>query len=108
MASDTAVNSQITDAVTQANTKILGDAPTSAESDLHQSMTRLIRSSAVDGMSSQQIAATIHRAAKDSGIALLYPVPPTSAPVTDSDVMAYLQRIIDEHTAATKSGESST
>jgi len=40
MAFPTAVNSQITDSITQANTKVLGDAPAMAMGNLYQATHR--------------------------------------------------------------------
>jgi hypothetical protein len=40
MAQDTPVNAQITDAVTQANVKVLGDAPAMAMGTLYQSIAQ--------------------------------------------------------------------
>jgi hypothetical protein len=46
MADPTAVNSQITDAVTQANTKILGDAPAMAMINLFQATAQTFANAA--------------------------------------------------------------
>ena len=42
MAADTPVNSQVTDAVTQTNVKVLGEAPAQSMALVYQSMARSI------------------------------------------------------------------
>ncbi|WP_299921105.1 RebB family R body protein [uncultured Pelagimonas sp.] len=72
MAEPTAVNSQITDAVTQANVKVLGEAPAMAMGTLFQTMahsTGLLFENAVSA--SQQLNITA-QAATTMGVSLLY------------------------------------
>ncbi len=72
MAEPTAVNSQITDAVTQANVKVLGEAPAMAMGTLFQTMahsTGLLFENAVSA--SQQVNITA-QAATTMGVSLLY------------------------------------
>ena len=54
MASDTAVNSQITDAVTQSNVKVLGDAPAVAVSLLYQATAQALANAAHNATMAQQ------------------------------------------------------
>jgi hypothetical protein len=60
MAFPTAVNSQITDAVTQANVKVLGDAPAMAMGNLYQATahaTGLALQNAVNAQQQSQVLA---------------------------------------------------
>ncbi len=54
MAFPTAVNSQITDAVTQANLKVLGDAPAQAMGSLFQAVAHAASLAAQNATSNQQ------------------------------------------------------
>ena len=54
MAFPTAVNSQITDSVTQANTKVLGDSPAQALSTLYQNVAQSMAMAAQNAVAQQQ------------------------------------------------------
>ena len=54
MAFPTAVNDQITDAVTQSNVKVVGDAPAQAMGSLYQSMAQSAGLAAQNAVSHQQ------------------------------------------------------
>lgn len=54
MAFPTSVNSQITDAVTQTNVKVLGDAPAMAMGSLYQSLANSLSLAAQNAVSAQQ------------------------------------------------------
>jgi hypothetical protein len=56
MAFPTAVNDQITDAVTQTNVKVLGDAPAQAMSSLYQATAQAMGIAAQNAVSQQQAA----------------------------------------------------
>ena len=56
MAFPTAVNDQITDSVTQANVKVLGDAPAVALASLYQSTAFALSLAAQNAASAQQQA----------------------------------------------------
>ena len=53
MANDTAVNSQITDAVTQTNVKVLGEAPAQAMALVYQTMAHSISLAMQNAMQAQ-------------------------------------------------------
>lgn len=53
MADNTPVNSQITDAVTQTNVKVLGEAPAQAMAALYQTMAHSISLSMQNAMQAQ-------------------------------------------------------
>lgn len=63
MAIPTAVNGQITDAVTQANVKVLGDAPAQAMGSLYQSISSSMGLSSQNAIANQQNVNTIANAA---------------------------------------------
>jgi Killing trait len=62
MAFPTAVNNQITDAVTQANVKVLGDAPALAVAQLYQATAQAMSIAAQNATAAQQNAATLAQA----------------------------------------------
>lgn len=68
----TIVNPQITDAVTQTNVKILGDAPAMAMGLLYQATAQALANAAHNATVMQQHANTILQATTTQGVALLY------------------------------------
>lgn len=79
MAFPTAVNSQITDSVTQANVKVLGDAPAIAMGNLFQATAQALGNAAHNATSAQQQAAVAAQAATTMGVATLYALDTASA-----------------------------
>jgi len=74
MAFPTLVNGQITDAVTQANVKVLGDAPAIALGNLYQATAQALANAAHNATSAQQQAAITAQAATTMGVATLYSI----------------------------------
>lgn len=74
MAFPTAVNDQITDSITQANTKVLGDAPAIAVGNLYQATAQALSNAAHNAANAQQQASITAQAALTQGIATLYSV----------------------------------
>ncbi|HAA22722.1 MAG TPA: glycerol-3-phosphate dehydrogenase [Cytophagales bacterium] len=74
MASPTAVNSQITDSVTQANTKVLGDAPAVAMGNLYQATAQALGNAAHNANTAQQQTNIAAQAATTQGVATLYAI----------------------------------
>lgn len=72
MAFPTAVNSQITDSVTQANVKVLGDAPAIAMGNLFQATSQALANAAHNATTAQQQTNITAQAATTMGVALLY------------------------------------
>lgn len=72
MAFPTAVNSQITDAVTQSNVKVLADAPAVAMANLYQATAQALANAAHNATAAQQQTNVLHQAATTMGVALLY------------------------------------
>ncbi|HTB79771.1 MAG TPA: RebB family R body protein [Opitutaceae bacterium] len=62
MADVTPVNGQITDAVTQANVKVLGDAPAMAMGSLFQATAQALANAAHNATAQQQNAASLAQA----------------------------------------------
>lgn len=72
MAFPTAVNSQITDSVTQSNVKVLGDAPAVAMGNLYQATAQALSNSAHNATAAQQQTGVTAQAATTMGVATLY------------------------------------
>lgn len=72
MAFPTAVNSQITDSVTQANTQVIGTAPAVAMGNLFQATAQALANAAHNATMAQQQAYVTAQAATTMGVALLY------------------------------------
>ncbi|OZB59320.1 MAG: RebB like protein [Lysobacterales bacterium 14-68-21] len=62
MAFPTSVNSQITDAVTQANVKVLADAPAMALGSLYQTLAQASGMAAQNATANQQAANQVSQA----------------------------------------------
>jgi hypothetical protein len=72
MAFPTAVNSQITDSVTQANVQTLGAAPAIAMGNLYQATAQALANAAHNATLAQQQMYVTAQAATTAGVALLY------------------------------------
>jgi hypothetical protein len=71
MAFPTAVNSQITDSITQANTKVLGDAPAVAMGNLMMATSQALSNAAHNATNNQQQANVTTQAATTAGVSTL-------------------------------------
>lgn len=74
MALNTAVNSQITDSVTQSNVKVLSEASALSLSNLYQVVSQSLGLSAQNAVFAQQQANMIHQAATTQGVNLIYSI----------------------------------
>ena len=83
MAFPTSVNDQITDAVTQANVKVLGDAPATAMGNLYQATAQALANAAQNATSAQQQSNVLAEAATTLGMAAILGSP-TSEPTVKS------------------------
>lgn len=72
MAFPTSVNSQITDSITQANVKVLGDAPAVAMGNLYQATAQALANAAHNATTAQQQTNVTAQAATTQGVSLLY------------------------------------
>ncbi|MCY7295023.1 RebB family R body protein [Alteromonas sp. a30] len=72
MAFPTSVNNQITDSVTQANVKVLGDAPAIAMGNLFQATSQALGNAAHNATTAQQQTNVTAQAATTMGVTTLY------------------------------------
>lgn len=87
MALDTPVNSQITDAVTQANLNVLGDGPAMAMGSVYQSLAHSTGILFENAVAAQQQQAVLAQAATNVGVMQLYSLAAQSADkLASSDV----------------------
>jgi len=68
---DPPVNPQITDAITQTNVKVLGEAPAMALGSLYQTISNSVAMAAANAVYSQQQANVTYQAASTMGVAKL-------------------------------------
>ncbi|MDC0722453.1 RebB family R body protein [Nannocystis bainbridge] len=78
----TAVNEQITDSVSQANAKVLADSPALAMGTLFQTMAHATGLAYQNAVAAQQQLNTLAQAATTQGVALLYSIDTASAGAT--------------------------
>lgn len=71
---NTPVNSQITDAVTQANVKVLGEAPAVAMGSIYQALAHSTGILYENAVSSQQQLAIASQAATNQGVIQIYSI----------------------------------
>ena len=74
MAFPTAVNSQITDSVSQVNTKVLGDAPSIAMGNLFVATSQALSNAAHNATNNQQQSYVTMQANTTQGVSTLYAV----------------------------------
>jgi hypothetical protein len=87
MAFPTSVNSQITDSVTQANTKVLGDAPAIAMGNLFQATAQALANAAHNATSSQQQTNVTAQAATTMGVTTLYSIDTAADGIATSKIL---------------------
>ena len=88
MAFPTAVNSQITDSVTQANTKVLGDAPAVAMGNLFQATAQALSNAAHNATTAQQQSNITAQAATTMGVTTLYSIDTASTGIATKDILS--------------------
>ena len=79
MAFPTAVNSQITDSVSQVNTKVLGDAPAIATGNFMIATSQALSNAAHNATTGQQNNSITAQAALTQGVTTLYSVDTATA-----------------------------
>lgn len=87
MAFPTAVNDQITDSVTQANTKVLGDAPAVAMGNLYQATAQALANAAHNATNAQQQSNVTAQAATTMGVTTLYSLDTAAVGVAAEDIL---------------------
>lgn len=99
------VNSQITDAITEANVKVLGDAPAIAMGNLYQATAQALANAAHNATTAQQQSYITMQAATTMGVATLYSIDAAaSAEATQqrvSDASRSIQAAIPPQSLAT-------
>ena len=88
MAFPTAVNSQITDSVTQANTKVLGDAPAVAMGNLYQATAQALSNAAHNATNAQQQSYVTAQADTTMGVATLYSIDTATDGVATAKILS--------------------
>lgn len=81
------VSERITDAVTQANVKVLGDSPAMSLSNLYQTISQSLSLSAQNAVMAQQQSNIIHQTTTTEGVSLLYALGTATLGGTTSEVM---------------------
>ncbi|PPU27850.1 RebB family R body protein [Xanthomonas arboricola] len=79
MAFPTSVNYQITDAVTQSNVKVIGEAPAMAMGTIYQSMAHSTGILFQNAVSAQQQQNTLSQAAANQGVMQIYSLDTTAS-----------------------------
>jgi len=87
MAFPTAVNSQITDSVTQANTKVLGDAPAIAMGNLYQATAQALANAAHNATNAQQQSYVTAQASTTMGVSTLYAIDTATTGVATTQIL---------------------
>lgn len=82
----TTVNGQITDAVTQANVKVLAESPALSLSNLYQTISQSLSLSAQNAVTAQQQSNIVHQTATTQGVSLLYAVDTASTGTATSEI----------------------
>lgn len=88
MADPTAVNDQITDSVTQANVKVLGDAPAVALGNLYQATAQALANAAHNATTAQQQSAVTAQAATTMGVSVLYSLDTASTGIATREILS--------------------
>ena len=86
MAFPTAVNDQITDSVTQANTQVLGDAPAIAMGNLFVATSQALANAAHNATTTQQQSYVTAQASTTQGVSTLYSIDTASAGIATTTV----------------------
>jgi hypothetical protein len=79
MAFPTSVNDQITDAVTQSNVKVVGEAPAMALGSIYQTMAHSTGILFENAVAAQQQQNTLTQAAANQGVMQIYTLDTTAA-----------------------------
>ncbi|CAM2195524.1 RebB family R body protein [Paraburkholderia sp. A1RI_3L] len=79
MAFPTSVNDQVTDAVTQSNVKVVGEAPAMAMGSIYQTMAHSTGILFENAVSAQQQQNTLTQAATNQGVMQIYSLDTTAA-----------------------------
>lgn len=87
MAFPTSVNSQITDSVSQVNTKVLGDAPAIAMGNLFVATGQALSNAAHNATNNQQQSYITMQAATTQGVSTLFAIDTASDGVATKEIL---------------------
>ncbi len=87
MAFPTSVNSQITDSVSQVNTKVLGDAPAVAMGNLFVATSQALSNAAHNATNNQQQSYVTMQASTTQGVSTLLSVDTASTGVATHEIL---------------------
>jgi len=90
MAFPTAVNSQITDSISQVNTKVLGDAPAVAMGNLFVATGQALANAAHNATNNQQQSYVTMQASTTQGVSTLLAIDTASTGVATSEVLGLI------------------
>ena len=88
MAFPTSVNDQITDSVTQATVKVLGDTPAMAVGNLMQATSQAIANAGHNATTAMQQTAITAQAATTMGVTTLYAIDTASTGISTKDILS--------------------
>ena len=86
MAFPTSVNDQITDSVSQVNTKVLGDSPAIAMGNLFVATSQALSNAAHNATTSQQQTNITAQAATTQGVSTLYSIDTASTGIATTKI----------------------
>lgn len=86
MAFPTSVNDQITDSVSQVNTKVLGDSPAVAMGNLFVATSQALSNAAHNATTSQQQTNITAQAATTQGVSTLYSIDTASTGIATTKI----------------------
>ena len=98
MADPTPVNGQVTDAVTQTNVKVVGEAPAEAMATVYQTMAHSISLSMQNAVAQQQQMNAISTATTAQAVNALMATPPAAAARSADELLtgnAVAQQLLD-------------
>ncbi len=87
MAYPTAVNNQITDSITQANTKVLGDSPAISLGELFVATSQALSNAAHNATTNQQQSGLTSQATNVMGVSTLYSVDTASTGIATNAIL---------------------
>ena len=88
------VNDQITDSVTQVNTKVLGDAPAQAMGTLYQTASATAGLAMQNAVHAQNNQYAINNAATTEGVNLLYTSPTAASAAASTKIDAGFEGVL--------------
>lgn len=86
MAYPTSVNNQITDSITQANVKVLGDAPAMSLGNFYIATSQALSNAAHNATTSQQQTGVTAQAATTQGVSTLFGIDTASTGVATKTI----------------------